>query len=310
MPLLFESQTVVNEVHNRIPHLRDISYPGSAPASVWAPALCTVANLVKEHNKTVENEDTSVFGGEVYDRGLENLTEMYLDDRAVLLLDEKGNPAYFGGMERKFSTQEEELFGVELVEFVNSITAPDFRNGKNGNGLGVGKAGTLLRLIKAYEKYDPEKLLVYFETESAPVLFIYESLNQFGGIDPPWNMKKIDFNDHPYISAITCQYNARGLDDKHDCSTVRRPRELFNTAHFQELRNSHTSPILKTHCTLVVSDGERASGFEDTCRSLHAQLGDRQPVYMDPQENLTKDHILRGYYFFDAVKSQLNGKHS
>lgn len=229
--------------------------------------------------------------GALYQRSTDELSQMFAENRAVMLLE--GNEVvYFGGISPKFSPEESRILDHQLVEFVNAIAHPRLQ------GNGVGTLGIALRFSKAFETYG-DNTVAFLTTINGRTARSFAASNEYA--QGRWHAEPVDFSDYPYFAGLTCSYNALGMDDEHDCKTLRRKTAEANMGDFDALLATSGARVFDMPCTLIVSDRDKADSFQDHCRLLHEQFGGT-PIVKAPGENLDTEDILKVHDFFTNVK--------
>lgn len=230
--------------------------------------------------------------GALYQRDVEELTRMFTEDRAVMLLDDT-EVVYFGGISPKFSPEESQILDHQLVEFVNAIAHPRLQ------GNGVGTLGIALRFDKAFQTYG-DNTIAYLTTINGRTARSFAASNTYA--EDRWHAQPVDFSDYPYFAGLTCSYNALGMDDEHDCKTIRRKTAEANMGDFDQLLATSGPRVFDMPCTLIVSDTAKAQSFQNHCRLLHEQMGE-VPVVKEPEQNLDPEDILQVHDFFSKVRT-------
>lgn len=252
-----------------------VEHPQAVSADKKREWTQQVAGYVHTHNER--------FPGAMYERPVEEL-QAHMDRGNAVVLLQGEQVAYYGLTIPQFSpTQQEVLGGYQLVEFANSIVAPDMRKS------GVGIIGTLERFRRVHERWNGQGV-GYLTTENPAIQKLYEK----HGPDGLPLMEAVDWEEFPYLAGLTCSYSARGLDQEHGCEVKRKPPGEIQSP-------DSVSPSGQIPCTLLVSSREQAHALQEVAREAHLQLGG-EPVSVDDGARLSTDDVLRVYSFYEAIR--------
>lgn len=244
-----------------------------------------VAEMINSHNRKNPNEmlpktpnqimeqfrtGNSVFMV-TYDYGNGNLSE--------------GEPTvlYHGTTFPNFENGEENILGMQIVEFGSAIAHPEFR------GYGLGTLGADRRSYIAQEKWGPNVLCL--STNKQMITFL--ALKKGSGMVPA------SFWDLPYISYLTCTCeNSSERCGYESCEYRRQPED--STAEKLLTISEGNSMFSKIPCTLVISDTQMARRFEEKCQQLHFEMG---PSFGDPLTpgTISPDTMNRASKFFGRI---------
>ena len=257
-------------------NLKLVEHPQAIASEKKASWAQQVAEYVHAHNER--------FPGAMYERPVEELqAHMDLGNAVVLLDDER--VAYYGLTIPQFSpAQQEALDGFQLVEFANSIVAPDMRKS------GVGIVGTLERVRRTQQRWNGQGV-GYLTTENPAIKALYERHTADGA---PL-MEAVDWEEFPYLTGLTCSYSARGLDVEHGCDIKRKP-----PGEVQPVNDTSSDAPHQIPCTLLVSSHQQAQLLQKAARDTHMQLGG-EPVFVENRRITTED-VLRVYSFYEAIR--------
>ena len=249
-----------------------------------------VNELVRSHNARNPNQ--------MYERSPDQLKSAMKRDRAVVLADTDLTVAYFGLIDEQFFPDEVDLLEYQLVELGNSIANPEFR------GHGLAAQGTVARIEKAFQHFGDNTIL-YCTTENERVVRSYNQVNKHSR--GKWNLEPVPFNHMPYFAGRTCMYSECGLDQSHVCSEVRRPAALSSRDHLSTITDE-SSKGKGMHCTLVVSDVNKAMQFQENCLQWHPKVLPSVPVCGLTDGDLTGEDIRNVAKFYEQFRMFVSGQ--
>lgn len=254
-----------------------------------------VQALVRAHNLKHPNK--------MYERTPEQLVDILMKDNAVVFADSDLTVAYFGMFDERLLPDEVDILGYQIAELGNSITNPHYRK------RGLASLGTAARIQKA-RSFFGDNTILYATTENEAILRAYNNVNALS--DGSWKLEPVPFNHMPYFAGTTCIFSECGLDPNHVCSQVRRPASLSRPEHFTSITSGHHQDSGrhqegKMHCTLVVSDVDKAVDFQNHCIELFPQLVPEVPVSNLTDGDLTGEDIRNAALFFTNLRLYVTG---
>lgn len=249
-----------------------------------------VNNLVRNHN--IQNPN------QMYERSSDQLVDIMKRDRAVVFADIDLTVAYFGLINEQLLPDEVDILEYQLVELGNSIANPDYR------GHGLAAQGTVARIEKAFQHFG-ENTILYCTTENPKVVRSYGQVNKHS--NGRWKLESLPFNHMPYFAGRTCIYSECGLDPSHVCSEVRRPAALSSKEQLSAIADE-SSKMNSMHCTLVVSDAQKALEYQRNCIEWHPRVLPSVPVSGLTDGDLTGEDIRNVAKFYEQFRMFATGQ--